>query len=160
MKNEKRESNKRIKKRNLDQCCTVYSASERSTTALEDAVNAYQGGQDIRIRTFEFAVQIVRLCKELDESPGVRRTLGRQLIRSGTAIGANLEEAQAGYSRAEFAAKYSIALKEARETAYWLRLIAETEPLFAPRFAGLLSECEEIKRSLGAIVVATRKHSR
>jgi four helix bundle protein len=149
-----------MKKRNLGQCCAVYSARERSVIALEEVVSAYQGGQDIRMRTFAFAIQIVHLYKELDESPGARRTLGRQLIRSGTAIGANLEEAQAGYSRAEFAAKCSIALKEARETAYWLRLIAETEPLFAPRFAGLLSECEEIKRILGAIVVATRKHSR
>ncbi|HEX8845810.1 MAG TPA: four helix bundle protein [Pyrinomonadaceae bacterium] len=72
--------------------------------------------KEIQSRTFEFAVRIVNLCRRLDEQPGVGRTIGRQLLRSGTSIGANVEEAQAGQSKADFISKISIALKEARET--------------------------------------------
>jgi len=78
--------------------------------------------KDIRERAFELAVRIVKVCQFLDEQLGVGRTLGKQLIRSGTSIGANLEEAQAGQSRADLISKNAIALKEARETHYWLRL--------------------------------------
>ena len=74
--------------------------------------------RDIKERTFSFAVEIVRLCQGLEKQSDVYRTLGRQLLRSGTSVGANVEEAQAGQSRADFASKYSIALKEARETIY------------------------------------------
>ncbi|WP_099798674.1 four helix bundle protein [Parathermosynechococcus lividus] len=78
--------------------------------------------KDIRERAFELAVRIVKVCQFLDEQLGVGGTLGKQLIRSGTSIGANLEEAQAGQSRADLISKNAIALKEARETHYWLRL--------------------------------------
>ena len=79
--------------------------------------------RDIKERTFSFALEIVRLCRSLDSRPGSFRTLIQQLLRSGTSVGANVEEAQAGQSRADFISKYSIALKEARETLYWLRLL-------------------------------------
>jgi four helix bundle protein len=78
--------------------------------------------KDIRERAFELAVRIIKACQFLDEQLGVGRTLGKQLIRSGTSIGANLEEAQAGQSRADLISKNAIALKEAHETHYWLRL--------------------------------------
>lgn len=65
--------------------------------------------QDIRERAFEFAVRIIKVCQVLDEQPGVGRTIGKQLIRSGTSIGANLEEAQAGQSKADFIHKNAIA---------------------------------------------------
>jgi four helix bundle protein len=65
-------------------------------------------------RTFEFAVRIVKLCRFLDEQPGVGRTLSNQLLRSGTSIGANVEEAKGGQSKADFLSKISIACKEAR----------------------------------------------
>jgi len=65
-------------------------------------------------RTFNFAVRVVNLCKVLDEEPGVGRTLSRQLIRSGTSIGANVEESQAAQSTADFVHKMEISLKEAR----------------------------------------------
>lgn len=82
---------------------------------------------DLPERTFEFAKRIVLLCRKLDETPGVRRTLSNQILRSGTSIGANVEEGQASQSDADFISKYSIACKEARETHYWLRLLAATE---------------------------------
>ena len=67
-------------------------------------------------RSFEFAVRVVRLCRFLEKQDRVSRTLANQLLRSGTSVGANIEEAQAGQSKADFTAKMSIAHKEARET--------------------------------------------
>ncbi len=83
--------------------------------------------RDLRERTFEFARRVVILCRTLDQTPGVSRTLANQLLRSGTSMGANVEEGQGSQSRADFIAKYSIACKEARETHYWLRLPAVCE---------------------------------
>jgi four helix bundle protein len=77
--------------------------------------------QDIRERTFQFGVQILKLASDFPESRE-GKVLCCQMLRSGTSIGANVEEAVAAYSRAEFAFKMNIALKEARETCYWLRL--------------------------------------
>ena len=72
--------------------------------------------RDICERTFRFALRIMKLCQQLEERRGVARTLGWQLLRSGTSIGANVEEAQAGQSKLDFISKNAIALKEARET--------------------------------------------
>src|SRR5437868_419927 len=82
---------------------------------------------DIRERAFQFAIRVVRLCRQLDAIPGTSRSLSRQLLRSATSIGANLEEAQAGHTRRDFTCKNEIALKEARETKYWLRLLVASE---------------------------------
>ena len=79
--------------------------------------------RDLPERTFEFARRIVKVCQALDQTPGVSRTLAHQLLRSGSSIGANVEEGQGSQSRADFVAKYFIACKEARETHYWLRLL-------------------------------------
>jgi four helix bundle protein len=114
---------------------------------------------DIPARTFEFAKRIVRLCQVLDEKPGVCRTLGKQLIRSGTSVGANVEEGQASQSQADFLSKYSIACKEARETHYWLRLIAETELVPADRLQPLLQECHELIAILTTIIKNIRYKS-
>lgn len=84
---------------------------------------------DLPERSFEFARRIILLCRVLDEKPGVGRTLANQLLRSGTSVGANIEEGQASQSEADFVSKYSIACKEARETHYWLRLLCEPELL-------------------------------
>jgi four helix bundle protein len=88
---------------------------------------------DIRERTFEFATRVVRLCRVLEESPGVSRTLANQLPRSGTSIGANVEEAHGSHSKPDFIAKMSIANKEARETNYWLRLLAASDVIAAEK---------------------------
>jgi len=74
--------------------------------------------RDLCERTFQFAVSTVKLCREFDKKPGAGRIIASQLFRSGTSIGANVEEAQGGQSRADFVSKYSIARKEARETHY------------------------------------------
>jgi four helix bundle protein len=103
-------------------------------------------------RSFAFALEIVKLCRLLQERPGVGRILGSQLLRAGTSIGANVEEAQAGQSRADFISKNSIALKEARETLYWLRLIAESKSVAPESIEHVINECYQIGRILGAIV--------
>ncbi len=112
--------------------------------------------KEIQTRTFEFAIRIVNLCRHLDEMPGVGRTLGRQLLRAGTSIGANVEEAQAGQSRADFVSKIAIALKEARETHYWLRILTASKIFPPERLADLQAEVEELTRVLGAIIVSTK----
>ena len=112
---------------------------------------------DITERTFEFAVRIVKLCQSLDEHPGVSRVLSKQILRSGTSIGANVEEARAGQSKADFISKNAIALKEARETHYWLRLLITTEIVPKEKLINLIAEAEELKKILGAIVINSQK---
>ena len=115
--------------------------------------------EDICNRTFKFSVRLVRLCQHLDEKPGVGRLLSCQLFRSGTAIGANIEEAQAAQSKADFISKNSIALKEARETLYWIRLLIAADILPESRILELRVEADEIAKVVGAIVVSTRRNS-
>ena len=112
--------------------------------------------KDIQQRTFDFALRIVKLCQYLDEKPGVGRTLGRQLLRAGTSIGANIEEAQAGQSKLDFISKNAIALKEARETLYWLRLLAAAKIIPAERLSELQTEVEELMRIIGSIIVTAK----
>jgi four helix bundle protein len=112
--------------------------------------------RDIGERTFGFALSIVRLCRVLETRSGVARGLSRQLLRSGTSIGANVQEAQAGQSRADFANKYAIALKEARETVYWLRLVVAAELTSDGKCRELMNEAQEIARIIGAIIVKTK----
>lgn len=106
----------------------------------------------ITVRTFEFAVRVVKLAQHLDKTPGVPRTLSNQVLRAGTSIGANVEEAQGGQSRPDFISKMSIALKEARETLYWLRLLQAAELCSEQQLAELSSEAHEIVSILVTIV--------
>ena len=114
--------------------------------------------RDVRERAFEFAVRMIHLCEFLGSKPGSGRELSRQLVRAATAIGANLEEAQAGHSRADFICKTEIALKEAREVRYWLRLIVAAELVPAKRVVELQSESDEIARILGAMIVTAKQN--
>lgn len=113
--------------------------------------------KDIRERTFEFALRIIKLCNELNKRPGVCRDISRQLLKAGTSVGANTEEAQAAQSKPDFISKNSIALKEARETHYWLRLLIAAKVVPEKRLAELRDEAEEIKRILGSIVVSAKR---
>jgi four helix bundle protein len=106
---------------------------------------------DIYDRTFDFACRIVRLHRAAVRSATARPLLN-QVLRSGTGIGANLEEAEAGQSKADFIAKTRIALKEARETVYWLRLIGATEIVKAALIEPLTQEARELVAILTTIV--------
>jgi four helix bundle protein len=90
---------------------------------------------DIRERTFRFSVEVVNLCRQHETTASASRVVSNQLLRAATSIGANVEEAYGSQSRADFAAKMSIACKEARETRYWIRL-AEACGLFRPTSLG------------------------
>jgi four helix bundle protein len=112
--------------------------------------------KDLPARTFEFARRIVKLCQTLDQTPGVSRSLANQLLRSGTSVGANVEEAQGGQSRADFLSKISIACKESRETHYWLRLLAASRLVPESRLIELLDEANQLIAILTAIIRKTR----
>ena len=114
---------------------------------------------DIKQRTFEFAVRIVKLCRVLSKDQ-VNRILATQVLKSGTSVGANIEEAQAAQSRADFVNKSAIALKEARETQYWLSLIAATDQKMAPRMTEIIEESREVRDILGAITSKARRNSK
>ncbi|MBO6537357.1 MAG: four helix bundle protein [Balneolaceae bacterium] len=109
----------------------------------------------IQKKSFEFSLSIIRLFKRLQ----VEREyiISKQLLRSGTSIGANIEEAIAGQSKKDFLAKISISLKEARETKYWLRLLSESE-LTSIDVDYYLNEVHEIVNILSAIVKTTRSN--
>lgn len=115
--------------------------------------------RDICERTFQFGVRVVKLCQALDEKPGASRTLASQLLRSGTSVGANVEEAQAGQSKADFTSKLAIACKEARETHYWLRLLSATDIIPADRLHSLQDEANQLIAILTTIIKKTRSSS-
>lgn len=116
-------------------------------------------GRDIEGRTYAFALQVVRACYGLEARGGVTRTLGWQLLRSGTSVGANVEEAQAAQSRRDFISKNNIALKEARESHYWLRLLTDSNPQLQDDLTPLKAEAHELSLILGAIVARTRRNT-
>ena len=98
-----------------------------------------------------FAIRIIRLYKYLTENK-IEFVLSKQLLRSGTSIGANIREAHRGYSDSDFYAKLTISLKEADETAYWLELLKETDYLDQDEFESIYQDCDEIIRLLVSIL--------
>jgi four helix bundle protein len=114
---------------------------------------------DIRERSFAFSVRIVNLCKLLHKCGDVGHLITNQLLDAGTSVGANLEEAKAGQSSRDFVHKNAIALKEARETKYWLRLIKATSELNSAvltEITDLAAEADEIAKIIGKIIVNTK----
>lgn len=101
-------------------------------------------------KSYSFALEVMALAKAIREKKEF--DLASQLWRAGTSIGANIEEAQAAQSRADFRSKMSIAAKEARETHYWLRLSRDGKVLDPAMVAPLIDEIEAIKRILTSIV--------
>ena len=102
----------------------------------------------------QFAVRIVKLYQHLEKR---ERVLSKQLLRSGTSIGANVNEALQGQSRRDFTAKMSISLKEAVETEYWLELLYKTEYLTDAEYESIGADCGELARLLTAIVRSARE---
>ena len=111
--------------------------------------------QDIRDRTFAFACRVARLCLDVRTQPGIRPMV-EQLLKSGTSIGANLEEAKAGSSKRDFVRYLEISLREARETVYWLRIFLALRIGPRTEVQDLRGEAEQIARILGAIVVSSK----
>ncbi|MEQ8241416.1 MAG: four helix bundle protein [Cyclobacteriaceae bacterium] len=105
----------------------------------------------ILIKTYDFAVEIVRLCR-LITAERKEYVLSKQLLRSGTSIGANAEEGAGGFTKKDFRAKMSIAYKEARESSYWLRLMRDTKLISEDEFNNIHPKCEEILKILFSII--------
>jgi len=112
--------------------------------------------RDIQERAFCFACRVVRLYQFLTKQKGAAEVLGRQVLRSGASVGANLEEAAAGQSKADFISKCNLALKEARETHYWLRLLIETAVVPANKLTELADESNELVTILTSIMKKSR----
>ena len=109
--------------------------------------------RDIRQRSFQYALRAIKLYQFLQEQrDGAGWILGKQFLRAATSIGANIEEAQSGETRADFIHKYGIAQKEARESNYWLRLMAESEVVPKRRLMPLMRETEELYAVVTAII--------
>ena|ERR1043165_9543210 len=102
-------------------------------------------------RTFEFAVKVLDLVEQMPDGT-IGWVLGKQLARSGTSIGANVSEADQGFTDAEFAHRCSIARKEASETHYWLRLCQRKRLLTPAQTTQPLQECQELSKILTTIV--------
>lgn len=113
---------------------------------------------DIQDRTFAFAVRVINLVNRLPRTIAGME-IGRQVIRSATSVGANVEEADAAESKPDFIHKMSIAHKEARETRYWLRIV-KASLLDDDETLALLQESDELVRILYAIVDNARKNPR
>ena len=118
-----------------------------------NAGDSYAGECDCR-KSFALAVRIVKLCKYLRNTKK-EYVLSKQLLRSGTSIGANVSEAQRAQSRADFLSKLSIALKEANETQYWLKLLLHTDYLTEKEFSSIHDDLSEVLSILTAICKTT-----
>lgn len=109
----------------------------------------------VKNKSYKFAVRIVRLYKFLAEEKR-EFVLSKQVLRSGTAIGANVKEALQAESRADFIHKLAIALKEASETEYWLELLQETEYLDQAAFDSIHTDCIELVKLLTSIIKSSK----
>ncbi len=106
-------------------------------------------------KALAFAKRIVNLYRYL-HTEYQEYVLSKQVLRSGTSIGANIAEARCGYSRKDFTAKVYIALKECAETLYWLELLYSTNYLSEEEYVSLKSDCEELRRMLSATTKSVR----
>jgi len=114
---------------------------------------------DFRDRSFLFARDIVAFARIVSDRGYILRRLAGQLVDAGSSVGANLEESAAGQSKPDFISKQCIALKESREARFWLRLIAVSEPDFAPRAQPLIVEASEFVAMLTTSVRTARSNS-
>ncbi len=112
----------------------------------------------VRDKSFAFAIRVVRLCRHLQETKR-EFVLTKQLLRSGTAVGALVREAEHAESRADFVHKMAIALKEANETDYWLDLLFQTELLDKQGFQSIQPDAVELIKLLTSIIKSSKGKS-
>lgn len=105
----------------------------------------------VAVKSLDFAVRIVRLYQSIIASKN-EYVLSKQLLKSGTSIGANIREALGGQSKEDFIAKMHIALKEAYETEYWLELLHATEYLPQKEYDTIFADCRELTKLLASIL--------
>ncbi len=110
----------------------------------------------IRDKTFRFAVRIVKLAKFLQDKKEF--VLSKQILRSGTSIGAMIREAEHAESKVDFIHKFAIAQKESNETEYWLELLSETEFIDNKMYVSLKDDIVEIQKIIASIIISSRKN--
>ena len=110
----------------------------------------------VKFKSRQFAIDIINLYKGLVENQK-EYVLSKQVLRSGTSIGANIAEAEAGISKKDFLAKMYIALKECCETEFWLDIMHEKQYVEEKTFNGLMPKCAELKKLLGSITKSTKE---
>lgn len=113
-------------------------------------------GNIVQEKSFDFAIKIVQTCQYLKEEKK-EFVLSKQLLRSGTSVGANIEEAIGAQSNKDFLHKMSISYKEARETRYWIMLLKETSYLRDDNAISLLNDVDELCRIIGKIQITTKE---
>lgn len=112
----------------------------------------------IKDKSYKFAIRIINLYRHLTENKK-EFVLSKQVLRSGTSIGANIEESLGGQSNKDFFSKLTIAYKEARETKYWINLLKDTHYLNNKESESLLNDCEELLKIIGSIQSTLKKKS-
>lgn len=111
---------------------------------------------NIKDLTKEFALRIIKLYQYLnEEAPRKEYVMSKQILRSGTSIGANVREGVRAQSKADFATKMNIALKEASETEYWLELLSDSKYLSPTMADSIMEDCRRLNRILTSIVKTT-----
>ena len=110
----------------------------------------------VQEKSFQFAVRVVKMCKFLREEQK-EYIMAKQLLRSGTSIGANIAEAQQAQSKSDFVHKMSIALKEAAETNYWIRLLHATDYLNDKAMESMILDCSELEKMLTVIIKSAKE---
>jgi len=111
----------------------------------------------VQDKSYKFSIRIINLYKFLKKDKN-EFILSKQILRCGTSIGANIEEAIGGISRKDFIAKLQISYKEARETHYWLRLLKDTEFIDENMFKSLINDCEEVLKLLSKILETSKSN--
>ncbi len=116
-------------------------------------------GAELSKRLYDFALKIVLLVRGLPREVAAYE-IGRQLLKAGTSIAANHEEARGGFSKDDFIYKINTAFKEAKETSFWLRLLRDSEIVRKEQIEELISESKEIRNILGASVKTARSKTK
>ena len=111
----------------------------------------------VQDKSFAFSIKCIRIYQRLSREK-TEYVLSKQLLKSGTSIGANVEEAIGAQSRRDFFAKMSIAYKEARESHYWVRLMSETGYLTISEKESLITDIDELCRLIGRIKISTQRN--
>ena len=111
----------------------------------------------VKDKSYKFAIRIVNVYKHLTETKR-EYVMSKQMLRSGTSVGANIREANQAESKADFIHKMSIALKEASETEYWLELLLDTRFLEQKEFDSLQKDCEEVLKLLTSIIKTSKQN--
>lgn len=120
-------------------------------------MNDTKENRDLRERTKEFALRIVRMYVSLPKTPEAQ-VLGKQVLKSGTSPGAHYHEACRSRSPAEFISKMAVGLQELEETTYWLELLIDSGIVPAKRMAGLLKETDELTAIFASSVITAKKN--